>query len=513
MEQSLLASSLAGEDRKSIFFLLGCVRSGTTSLCNILNAAVNASCACEPEPQLHEECRLHWEGTLDNTDAILQAAILPRLEESLRQLPIYGEKNITLSIFAQRLCQLFPCRLILISRDGRDCVNSMRNWHSHMFGNLYREANKQPVLEARAQEVVNSLPVADDLSDRGRPRPLPGDPYYALWPSMSHHQMLCWYWNAWNMRLMDELESIPTNRWRRVDYSSPNLADQVMEAIQFLELEGLTPGHVQQMLSRNVNSVNDRTGECNALPTWRNWSDEELAQFWEICTPAMRRLGYFTPSCPEESRWTPDYGQWWMGQEVSHDFFEQIYQDRQYQHQAFYKWAKPLLDTGCISSALDIGCGHGIGYADFFAGISYTGMDISAKETDWCRSHYSNSRHKWVCGDFIRTASATQYDLVICQGTIENMYDMDALVRCMCASANKYVYLAGFYGFHDDIDNHEYVWIDAYKSYSNRLSISRVQNVLQSCGFNCLEVRKVVTNKLYNQFESIIIAERNIENG
>lgn len=509
MEQALLTSPAADEDRKNMFFLLGCARSGTTSLCRILDTASNACCACEPSPQLHEECRRQWEGTLDAPDAVLQSAILPRAEAGLRQLPIYGEKNVNLSVFAQKLWRIFPCRLIYISRDGRDCVNSLRNWHSHMFGNLYREAKSQPPLEARAQEVIDNLPIAKDLSDRGRPRPLPGDPYYELWPSMSHHQMLCWYWNAWNMRLMDELERIPSSRWQRVDYSAPNLDDQILAAAAFLELEGISPEQVQKMLGRHINSVNDRTGGQSALPTWRNWSDEELAQFWEICTPAMRRLGYFTPAFPAEARYTPDYGQWWMGQEVSHDFFEQIYQDRLYQHQAFYEWAKPMLEAGKIDSVLDIGCGHGIGYAEFFADVSYTGMDISAKETDWCRDHYANPRHTWACGDFIRAGAATQYDLVICQGTIENMYDMDALIRRMCACAKRYVYLASFLGFHDEIDSHQYVWIDAYKSYSNLLSIPRVQSVLQDCGFRCTEIRKVATNKAYNPFESIIIAEKN----
>lgn len=491
----------------SCFFLMGCARSGTTSLCSILDKASNGVCLLEPSPQLHKECRLYWEGSLKNPEECLQKVLEPRIRKA--SVPVYGEKNVTLGVFAGLLAKLFPCKLVYITRDGRDCVQSMRNWHQYMFGNLYREGKAQPPLCPRAQAVIDALPVADDLSDYGRPRPLPSDPWYERWDSMSHHQMLCWYWNAWNMRILDELEQVPHTQWRRIDYSAATLQTDIKELIDFLGLEGIDDVFIATSLEQHINSCQQRTGEALPVTTWRNWTDQELDQFWEICTPAMQRLGYYTPSLPEERRWTPDYGQWWMSQEVSHDFFASIYADRLYQHEAFYAWARPLLESGTICSVLEIGCGHGIGYSDFFADIAYTGLDISEKEIVWCQQHYAERhQHRWLQSDFVRQGLDETFDLVFCQGTIENMYDMDALLRRMAGCARRYIHLTGFYGFHDEIEQHQYVWNETYKSYSNLFSIKQALHVLESCGFRVLEVSKVPTRKESNPWESRIIAER-----
>ena len=492
-----------------MFFLLGCARSGTTSLCRILNMAANAVCAEEPAPQMHRECRLHWEGRLPRPEWELKDVLLPRAREAWRLAPIYGEKNVTLSVFAEELVRVFSGKLIYITRDGRNCVASMRDWHQRMFGNFYREARQQPPLEARAQAVIDSLPTEDDLSDYGRPRPLPTDPWHERWPRMSHHEMLCWYWNAWNIRILDQLERLPGEMWRRVDYCAPDLAEQIMEAVDFLQLEGIRAADVEKMLELRINSISQRLQEHATPSTWKDWTDAELAQFWEICTPAMGRLGYYTPTSREGYRWTPDFGRWWMGQEVLHDFFEMIYNDRLYQHEAFYAWARPLLEKGEVTSALEVACGHGIGYADFFSALPYIGVDISPKEIAWCRDNRQNPKHQWICADFLRQDLSLSADLVFCQGTIENLYDMDGLLRRMASCSKKYIYVAGFYGFNDDISEHEYKWVEAYASYSNQFSLPKARAVLQECGFDCLEVRKVETYKPHNPTESIIIAKRN----
>lgn len=491
-----------------VFFLFGSARAGTTSLCNILDMASNGICLCEPSPQLHIEARRFWSGQLKDPIQSLYKVLVPRIKENLLHHGKYGEKNVTLGIFAKELAENFPCKLIYITRDGRECVNSMRNWHACMFGNFYREAKNQPILSARAREIVDNLPVEDDLSDYGRPRPLPGDPYHDIWDTLSHHQMLCWYWNAWNMKILDALKMVPTERYMRIDYSAPNLEEQVIEACNFLELFGINKKIVRESLARKINSVPDRCGKPNLFPTWKNWSDTELEQFWEICTPAMQRLNYYVPLDKAQKRWSPDYGQWWMGKDVAHEFFEYIYNDRIYQHNIFYEWCKPLLINCEIKTVLEIGCGHGIGYSDFFKDINYTGIDISPKEITWCKEHLNNNKHKWICSDFINDSCDKQFDLVICQGTIENMYDMDALIEKTCKVAHKYIWLAGWYGFHDDIDEHQYVWNEQYKSYCNIFSIKQAAKVFMNNGFECMQIRKVKTNKVNNPYESIILARR-----
>ena len=66
----------------SLFLLFGCARSGTTSLCRILDSARNACCASEPSPQLHRECRLQWEGKLENAETLHRDTLLTRAESA-----------------------------------------------------------------------------------------------------------------------------------------------------------------------------------------------------------------------------------------------------------------------------------------------------------------------------------------------------------------------------------------------------------------------------------------------
>jgi SAM-dependent methyltransferase len=496
-----------GASGHSMFFIFGSMRSGTTSICSILDKADNAVCLMEPYPQMHHESRLHWEKRLDRVEECLRSTILQRAEEHLAQGKIYGEKNVPLYVFAKKLTEIFPCKLVYVTRDGRDVVSSMRQWHAYMFGNLYREGKRQPPLSSRAQAVLDSLPLEKDDPDFGRPRPLPGDPYYERWPTMTHHEMLCWHWNAVNMHSMDQLETVPETLWRRLDYSSSALSAEIAALAEFLGLTGITEVGVHRDLEKRINSIGHRTGLAHCA-TWRDWTDEELDQFWQICSPAMQRLGYFSPSCRQERRWTPDYGSWWKSQSAGHEFYESIYLGRIYQHEKCREWLTPFLDSGEIASALEICCGHGIGYAEFFKNIAYTGLDISPKEIQWCRENRHNPKHAWICADFIRERHDEVYDLVLCQGSIECCYDMDEMIRRMAGAARRYVYLPGFLGYHMETEEHAYHW-DAHDTcYYNIFSIPRALKVFEECGFTCILLEKIDTGKASHPFESLMVMKR-----
>ena len=505
---SLARTDLTAACRGRVFFLFGCARSGTTSLCTLFDQADNAVCLMEPAPNLNRESRLFLDGRLPDPEDTLKAAIVPRALKALARAPLYGEKNVTLYPFAETLARLFQARLIYIARDGRDTVASLRRWHQDMFGDIYREAKSQPPLTPRAQAALDRLPAADDESDFSRPRPRPGDPYFERWPDMTHHEMLCWYWNACNMRILEQLKGLPAAQWRRVDYSAPDLADQVQAAAGFLGLTGLDRAEIEKHLAKRINSVEQRTGEAGAPVGWRNWTDLELDQFWAICSPAMRELGYYVPTDRFGRRWTPDYGAWWASQEAGPDFFERIYADRRRQHETLMAWAKPLVESERVRSVLDIGCGHSLGYANFFAGVRYTGLDISPRCIDWCRANYQNEKHGWVCGDFIKDPVPGRYDLVFCQGTMENFYDMDAALRRLAGLTRAYLYVTGFLGYHENLAEHQYRWNERFKSYSNSFSLPRAAETLKEEGFTAIDIQRVTTGRPDYPEVFLLIAER-----
>lgn len=461
---------------KPYFFLFGLPHRGATLLARILAQAENTSCLCEPSPDLHAECKLLWENRLGDPENALKENISSRLKDGLQNLQYHGEQNNNLAIFARYLVKLFPCRLIFVTGDGRDCVNFLRNGDtSILFG-------------------------------RDTPHPLPGEPCYEQWAGFSRHEKCCWRWNNWNMRILEQLESLPPDLWLKVDYSSSSLREQVLGAAEFLGLKGVLPGKVEEMLAQDVSFAADHIEKAGICATWRNWTDRELEQFWQICSPAMEKLGYYVPETGAFKRWTPDYGQWWQGEETPSDFFESIYQSRHYQHEKFFAWAKANAPE--ITSVLDVCCGHGLGYASFFAGSDYTGLDLSRKEIEWCKKKYSELNHAWFCEDFMKMKTARKYSLVICQGSIENLYDMDEAINQLCKLSGKYVYLAGCNGFHDQIDEHQYIWNETYKSYSNRFSIKKAQEAFARNNFDCVAIEKIVTGKPENPFESLMIARK-----
>ena len=157
------------------FFVIGSARSGTTSLCRILDTASNGVCKLEPMPNLCRESRDMREGKLKNSLEVLKKSVLPRLSIREYRDVIYGEKNIALAMFIPELYSLTNCKLVYVYRDGRDVVSSMINWHLYKFGDIYRECvdNEQNISQEAIHNAAN-LPIQLSDSDYARPRPLPG---------------------------------------------------------------------------------------------------------------------------------------------------------------------------------------------------------------------------------------------------------------------------------------------------------------------------------------------------
>lgn len=202
-------------------------------------------------------------------------------------------------------------------------------------------------------------------------------------------------------------------------------------------------------------------------------------------------------------RHRPDYGDWWKNApEVDDKFFHDIFINRVPQHDAFSVWVQ----NHKIYDVCEIGCGHGIRYANFFPAGTYTGIDISMRVIGYCINKYP--KQNWTCEDFLNGGNpGLLFDLVFCHGTIENMYDMDLLIRNMTAISDRYLYITGFKGWFPDLEEHEYKWDERYKCYDNKLSPKRVKVLLDELGFKS-DIFPQKTNKTEIPFETVIIAER-----
>lgn len=293
--------------RGKMFFVFGCARSGTTSLCRIIDSAGNAKCLMEPTPNFNVESRNHLDGTLEEPYKCLMRVITKRAVPVVKGKELYGEKNNTLFAFIEELYELFEPKFVFVVRDGRAVVQSMLNWHNELFGNFYRECNDEGNLSTEAKKLISDLPRELDTANYSRPRPRPGDPYYEKWPTMKRHEMLSWYWNYVNNYVLDKFESVPAENKIILDYTNP-LVDDIKRVFNFLRLEGFDPERVGGMLDKKINSLADRTDNHKIRKDWRDWTDDEFKSFFQIAGSAMKRLGFWDEDRDDLLRLTPDFG-------------------------------------------------------------------------------------------------------------------------------------------------------------------------------------------------------------
>lgn len=286
-----------------IYFIVGCGRSGTTSLARILNRASNGICHNEPAPVLGHEARLLHEGRLAAPFAALRDTIGRRITDALDQGLAYGEKNLTLPPFIPYLHALFRCRFVHVVRDGREVVRSWQDWHNLVYGTVYRECAETGPLSARAMDWMARFSVAEDIYDIARPRPLPGDTWADDWMGFSRLEMLAWYWAHTNDSILDALERLPAETWRRADYSAIH-GRHVVDIARFLGLNGLDEAEVETLVRSRINRLEEKAADGPRFPAWPDWDDGQKVAFDAIAATTMRRLGYYPPDhirhCPAD---------------------------------------------------------------------------------------------------------------------------------------------------------------------------------------------------------------------
>jgi len=468
------------------FFIVGCARSGTTSLCQILGSADNAVCLSEPAPNLNVECRDviddRYSGDIKD---LLEATIGLRLKEHGANGLIYGEKNVTLAPFVPALHELFDCRFVFVHRDGRDVVTSLINWHNQLFGTVYRECQDRGALTERAYRSAASLPLEDDTSDYSRPRPSSSDPFFLRWETFSRLEMCAWYWSRINDLYTDNLRLLPEDSWIALDYTHPTL-ESVVRTVEFLGLKGISRDQVKIVLEQRVNSLQDRIQERAKFPRASDWSDGDRARFDCIAEITMRRLGYY----PVEGfrRYKPsNYGNWWRDNAGGLDWYTWMYNGRKRAHEDLLDFVARCDSQGQkIDSILDVGCGLAVGYSEYFADRFYTGLDLSEKEITWCRTNRLNPRHRFLSADIIERPLTEKFDLVFSQGTIDNSYDMNAYLAAMVECSRGWIYVTAYRGWFPHLMRHRYMWDDETTCFYNDVSSAEIREVLEALG--CTEI-------------------------
>lgn len=279
-----LPSSSDPKNRCDAFFVIGCNRSGTTAVVEMLKLATNADVYSEQEPKLCLETRDFIEGRLGDPCDFIRKVKGPCVHASVQKGRIYSDKNPNYSYFIPALRKLWKCKFVFVIRDGRDSVRSMLDWHSVMHKYMYARPEDGPgFLTTRPEE---------DAWDYSRPRPKPGDPLFTGWSAASRLQKCAWFWAAFNDTTLRNLQQGDTQDWTMLDMT--HVTVETMEKLyEFLRLEGFNRAPISQVLTRRVNSVEERIGAADEFPHWDQWSHQQQQEFDTVAADMMRELGYY----------------------------------------------------------------------------------------------------------------------------------------------------------------------------------------------------------------------------
>ncbi len=488
----------------STTFILGCARSGTTSLARALEASAQVRCLIEPTPNLNIESREMFESRVLNPYELILRDICPRIAEQLTRSPNYIEKQVSLVPFVPHLAKMLNCRFVIPYRDGREVVTSLINWHNQMYPIIYREAQGEERLGSHARQ-VRAAQTSIDSFDYSLPRPTRRDPWRESWKTFDRFEMVSWYWSFINRYIADQTALLDPARYLFVDYTNPDI-DAIRSVYDFIGLSDFNADAVEQILSQRVNSLEDRLGEPGAFPQWRQWTPERVQRFSDIAFDTMQALGF----ADVDSRpIPPGFGSWWNEEQQDAAWYQQIYDYRAAMHDLFHEWCGVVEDRlGVFESVIDVGCGIGLGYTDLFHNRQFTGIDLSPFAIDYCQSNATNPKHRFVRQEIISDPPELVADLVMSHGTIDNTYDLDAFLRAMAKMTRRVLYVTNYRGYFGAMEQHRYLWDPATRVCFNDLSPSRVENVLREEGFETILIFPQQTHRDDIATETVIIASR-----
>jgi hypothetical protein len=187
---------------------------------------------------------------------------------------VYVESNCYLSLFTHELHEAFDPHFVFLMREPADVVNSLfvKGWYEDpVFAPPSFDYNV-----VRANHAFGRL--------------MPSIPEeFERWKQLTRVGRIAWFYNALNLRIIDDLRAIPRHRWAllgvdRCDHTSfSNLLEQLGDtpAISEADFEAVTRA---------------RPGRARRHRTKSDWTTRELAEFEAECGPVLRGFAELSAS-------------------------------------------------------------------------------------------------------------------------------------------------------------------------------------------------------------------------
>ncbi len=193
---------------------------------------------------------------------------------------VYAECNLQVVGLIDIIPKVFPnSKTVFIIRDGRDWVRSSCNGYFAPYS---------------IGDPVRFFPGSRPSSKRCL-----GDPFRDRWDFFSRFQKLCWYWRK---HALYALETLPKNSYSKM-IKYEKLFDNsrhVEEMTELLEYLTCFPNGTKLSFKYNgeLKTVKFHESRKNTFPKWKDWSQQQVVQFQEICGDVMKKLEY-----GQESEW------------------------------------------------------------------------------------------------------------------------------------------------------------------------------------------------------------------
>jgi len=201
-----------------------------------------------------------------------------------------------------------------------------------------------------------------------------------------------------------------------------------------------------------------------------------------------------------------NYGTFWKSHQGDLEWYTWMYKTRIEQHQCFHNWFKLINQLQTVGSVLELGCGYGVGHAEFFKDLRFVGADLSDKAITWCKANRVNPSHDYLVCDFIQENFREKFDLVFSQGTIDNTYDMDRFLKAAVGASKQWIYVTAYRGFFPELAKHRYSWNEEHGCFYNDLSPLNAFETLLECGCHNIAVLPAFTGRTDIPFETLVIA-------
>jgi SAM-dependent methyltransferase len=203
-----------------------------------------------------------------------------------------------------------------------------------------------------------------------------------------------------------------------------------------------------------------------------------------------------------------NFGFWWEKEESDLNWYDWMFQYRLGVHQEFVAWLKSQEQMSIdFLRVLEVGCGRGVFYPQFFSRKHYTGLEYSKRNTDWLIEHRAWRNHDYQNADIADWASEEKFDLVFSSGTIDNVPDMDGFIRGMVKNSRGKIYLTAYRGWFPDLQDHKISWSDATGAFYNDISPSRIEMLLNELGCKNIAIAALPTGRAEIPYETVISAD------